>query len=32
MSEIGKFIKEKREEANFSQEQLAKACGPMVFR
>lgn len=27
MSEIGKFIKEKREEANFSQEQLAKACG-----
>lgn len=27
MSEIGKFIKEKREAANFSQGQLAKACG-----
>lgn len=27
MSEIGKYIKEKRELAGFSQEQLAKACG-----
>lgn len=27
MSEIGKFIKEKREAANFSQGQLAKECG-----
>ena len=27
MSEIGKFIKEKRDAADFSQGQLAKACG-----
>ena len=27
MSEIGKFIKEKREAANYSQGQLARECG-----
>lgn len=27
MNEIGRFIKEKREAANFSQAQLARACG-----